>query len=324
MTEPLHIISLGAGVQSSTLALMASAGEITPMPNCAIFADTQDEPASVYQWLEYLIPKLTFPVLQVSKGRLSESSLKMKTTKDGRLFSRTDIPFYTLNHDGSSGKIRQRQCTRDFKIWPIIRRERELLGSELKAWRKKHRPALKILAAYKKAMVLFRKKLGPHVSFPSAAWDECQSDPMIVQWIGISRDEIKRMKPSREPWIVHRWPLVDAKMTREGCLKWMEARGHPRPPRSACVYCPFHDNEEWKRLKEQEPEAFARAVAFEREIQRVKAQSQNFKTTPFLHRSNQNIDTVDFDKLIAEKKAKQEAQGEEFGFTQECEGMCGI
>lgn len=43
-----HIISLGAGVQSSTLALMAAAGEIAPMPVAAIFADTQDEPASVY------------------------------------------------------------------------------------------------------------------------------------------------------------------------------------------------------------------------------------------------------------------------------------
>lgn len=47
-----HIISLGAGVQSSTMALMAAHGEITPMPDAAIFADTQAEPASVYKWLD--------------------------------------------------------------------------------------------------------------------------------------------------------------------------------------------------------------------------------------------------------------------------------
>jgi len=29
----LTVISLGAGVQSSTMALMAAAGEITPMPD---------------------------------------------------------------------------------------------------------------------------------------------------------------------------------------------------------------------------------------------------------------------------------------------------
>lgn len=41
MADPIHVISLGAGVQSSTMALMAANGEITPMPKCAIFADTQ-------------------------------------------------------------------------------------------------------------------------------------------------------------------------------------------------------------------------------------------------------------------------------------------
>jgi len=34
----MNIISLGAGVQSSTMALMAAHGEITPMPDCAIRA----------------------------------------------------------------------------------------------------------------------------------------------------------------------------------------------------------------------------------------------------------------------------------------------
>ena len=44
----LHVLSLGAGVQSSCMALMAARGEIGPMPTAAVFADTGDEPASVY------------------------------------------------------------------------------------------------------------------------------------------------------------------------------------------------------------------------------------------------------------------------------------
>lgn len=36
----LRALSLGAGVQSTTMALMAAHGEIGPMPDCAIFADT--------------------------------------------------------------------------------------------------------------------------------------------------------------------------------------------------------------------------------------------------------------------------------------------
>lgn len=65
MDRVKHIISLGAGVQSSTMALMAAAGEITPMPDCAIFADTQAEPKSVYKWLDWLEGQLPFPVIRV-------------------------------------------------------------------------------------------------------------------------------------------------------------------------------------------------------------------------------------------------------------------
>jgi 3'-phosphoadenosine 5'-phosphosulfate sulfotransferase (PAPS reductase)/FAD synthetase len=62
------IISLGAGVQSSTMALMAKHGEITPMPEFAIFADTQSEPSSVYRWLDWLGQQLPFPIIRVTKG----------------------------------------------------------------------------------------------------------------------------------------------------------------------------------------------------------------------------------------------------------------
>ena len=42
----LRVLSLGAGVQSTTLALMIEKGEI-PMVDCAIFADTMGEPKKV-------------------------------------------------------------------------------------------------------------------------------------------------------------------------------------------------------------------------------------------------------------------------------------
>ena len=54
-----HYLSLGAGVQSSTLALMYATGELSPMPEAAIFADTQAEPASVYEWLDWLETQLS-------------------------------------------------------------------------------------------------------------------------------------------------------------------------------------------------------------------------------------------------------------------------
>ena len=46
-----RVISLGAGVQSTVMALMAEAGDIGPRPDCAVFADTGWEPKEVYEHL---------------------------------------------------------------------------------------------------------------------------------------------------------------------------------------------------------------------------------------------------------------------------------
>lgn len=64
----LVVLSLGAGVQSSVMALMAAKGQITPMPDYAIFADTQAEPDHLYFWLDWLEKQLPFPVIRVTRG----------------------------------------------------------------------------------------------------------------------------------------------------------------------------------------------------------------------------------------------------------------
>ena len=83
-----NFLSLGAGVQSSTIALMAAHGEITPMPDAAIFADTKAEPASVYKWLDWLQVKLPFPVYRVSRGDMTKDSLNIIERKDKNGFYR--------------------------------------------------------------------------------------------------------------------------------------------------------------------------------------------------------------------------------------------
>jgi hypothetical protein len=100
--EPVHIISLGAGVQSSTMALMAAHGEIKPMPVCAIFADTQDEPARVYEWLDWLEKQLPFPIKRCTAGKLSADFLAMLRGEKKRA---GQPPFFIANKDGSKGPI---------------------------------------------------------------------------------------------------------------------------------------------------------------------------------------------------------------------------
>ena len=60
-SKALVVISLGAGVQSSTMALMAANGEL-PKPDCAIFADTGNEPKAVYTYLDFLKKILPYPI----------------------------------------------------------------------------------------------------------------------------------------------------------------------------------------------------------------------------------------------------------------------
>jgi hypothetical protein len=139
----------------------------------------------------------------------------------------------------------------------------------------------------------------------------------VVQWIGISTDEAHRMKPSRVKYATSRWPLIAAGISRRMCLAWMEARGYPTPPRSACVFCPYHSDHEWRRLRDKEPDEFAKAVEFERAYQAAKIQTVSKKGfVPYLHSSRVPLDQVDFSTDV------ERGQGLLWG--NECEGMCGV
>lgn len=124
----LRVLSLGAGVQSTTLALMAAHGEITPMPDCAIFADTGWEPVAVYEHLGRLERALPFPVHRVTAGNLREAAIA-----GGSLRARgfAAIPWFIRNADGSDG-LGKRQCTAHYKLDPIRRKIVELLGGRPK------------------------------------------------------------------------------------------------------------------------------------------------------------------------------------------------
>ena len=221
-----HIISLGAGVQSSTMALMAAHGEIEPMPEVAIFADTGWEPRAVYEWLGQLKKWLPFPVVRVGEGNLRDQEIAARmraTVSTGR--RNVFMPYY-VDSDGEEGRV-TRQCTAEYKIQPIEKyMRRTLLG------------------------------LAPRQRAPR--------EPVFSQWRGISADEAQRMKPSREPWFTVRYPLaMEHRMTRGDCLAWLARNGYPQAPRSACIGCPFHSDKEWVHLRDSSPAEWEDACVFD-------------------------------------------------------------
>ena len=123
------------------------------------------------------------------------------------------------------------------------------------------------------------------------------------------------MKPSRVPWSKNIWPLIDKNMSRSDCLKWMSSHNYP-PPRSACVYCPFHSDDEWRRLKNDDPIEFFKAVQFEKNLQLAATQQTSLTGVPWLTRRCVPLEEIDF------RNAEDAGQLSMFG--NECEGMCGV
>jgi hypothetical protein len=263
---------------------MAAKGEITPMPDFAIFADTQAEPTAVYKWIDWLEKQLPFPVHRVTKGDLTERSLtpmiRQKDSKNGKKGDskmKRVIPLFGIKPNGEKAAAIGRACTSDYKIIPILQELRKLCGI----------------------------KRG-------------QKETTVTQWIGISWDEIQRMKDSREPWTQHRFPLIEKTITRQQCKKWMLDNGYKEPPRSACYYCPFHDDNEWRHLRDHDPLHFQKAIEFDEKIrQAYKDKDKAFKMEVFIHRSCKPLKDVDLD--TDEQKGQTT-----WDFMAECEGMCGV
>ena len=89
-------------------------------------------------------------------------------------------------------------------------------------------------------------------------------------WLGISTDEIERMKPSGLNWYRHVYPLIELVPTsRVNCAALVESFGWPMPPKSRCWMCPNQSPLMWSDMRKQQPAEFAKAVAFEQEVQQA-------------------------------------------------------
>jgi hypothetical protein len=233
----LKVLSLGAGIQSSVVLLMSLRGEL-PRLDHAIFADTGWEPQAVYDTVLFLgnqCAEYGVPLHVVSCGRRIQDDAVVSQVRgkavDGQRWS--SMPLHTLqpaglflDEEGNTLKMPERkgmvrrQCTRDYKIDPIRRKVRELLGV--------------------------------------AKGRRVPRDERVEQWFGIGADETRRMRTPDEWWITNRYPLVqdcNPPLGRAGCYQWLE-KHYPEHTftRSACIGCPFRSNAEWRAIKQNATE----------------------------------------------------------------------
>ena len=220
----LRVLSLGAGVQSTTLALMMAEGEIEPVEH-AIFADTQWEPKSVYEHLEWLCEsnRLPFPVHRVTAGNLRQNILERRNTTGGHYAA---IPWHIVQSDGTQS-IGRRQCSSEYKLEPIMRKIRDLLG------------------------VTRHGYIAPG---------------SVEVVLGISFDEAHRMREPRQAYMRNVYPLVERSLRRYDCLLWLRRHSYPEPPKSACIGCPFTGDDRWRDRRDNHPEEWADAVLTDRQL----------------------------------------------------------
>lgn len=247
----LRVLSMGAGLQTIMLAEAAERGDFGPKPDFAVFADTEGEPQWVYDQLDWIEGRVSFPIRRISRGNL-EADLIAGVNATGQRYA--SIPCFVEGEDGRTAAGR-RQCTREYKLDPIVQEVRRALG-------------------------LKPRQRGP-------------KEPVVEVWIGFTTDELVRVTPSRKRYIHNRFPLLEARMSRRDCVTWMAERQLSIPKKSACVFCPYRTNVEWEDLKQSEPASFARAVVVDQAIRNGNPAKLRTKVQA-LHRSLKPLEEIDF------------------------------
>lgn len=282
MTD-LRVLNLGAGVQSTTVYLMAVRAELHF--DVAIFADTQDEPREVYRHLEWLKTLSGPPILTATAGRLGDDLIHGKNTT-GRRFAA--IPAFTTPDNGATVGMTKRQCSKEYKTEVIGRTiRRDVLG------------------------------LKPRQRVPKSIH--------VMQALGITMDEggrarrIKALFAKEHKWATPAFPLLDLFMTRADCLTWLVKHGGvPHDvPRSACVFCPYHSDTEWLRVK-SDPVDWARAVEIDRALRTTgSVANRDMKQVMYLHDSCKPLEEVELKPDPRERQMPM-------SFYRECSGGCGV
>lgn len=284
--KTIRVLSLGAGVQSTAIALMIKDGKLPPI-DAAVFADTQEEPQAVYSHLQWLMRETqsAFPTLVRTHGKLGEH---LKTGTDGQGGRFAAIPAFTkdpLNPEEKEGMTR-RQCTSEYKINVIQKAiRREILG------------------------------LKPRQRMPK--------DVEIVQLMGLSADEggrvaRTRLRMIRQGFATPNFPLWDQLITRSNCQMTLKGCVPHETPRSACVFCPYHKNREWQNIKANAAD-WARACEIDDAL-RVPGNVVNrgMDKQLFVHRSCVPLREADL--------TAPDPQPVQMGlaFEAECTGLCGV
>jgi hypothetical protein len=205
----------------------------------------------------------------------AERGLEIVTAKNGDIRADAfkpgrwaNMPLYVLGDEGKPAPI-LRQCSLEYKIKVV------------------HDVA--------------RRRLG----LPD--WRNYKGEPITI-WLGYSLDEVERMKESDAKYYRNDWPLIMQKrMNRGDCERYLKAHGLPIPEKSACVGCPWRTDASWASMKRHKPAQFAEAVDFDAKIRHARP---GMEKPVYLHKSLTPLSEANFGEDQTDM------------FLNQCDGPC--
>lgn len=257
----MKILSFGAGMQSTALALMSCENAMTngPAPNpmvpvydAVIICDLGLEQEWVVQQTEFVRKACIDAGIFFKKLDTHLYQDFMENFGERRTIS---IPWWTLRSDGHKSKM-PRFCTIDYKVVEIANFvRRELLG-------------------YKKGQHTKKEDIKAH-----------------EMHMGFSLEEKSRCGKNPHQLFVNHFPLVDMGWTRAESYKYILEKWGLDTKASACPFCPFHRNYYFQHIKEHDPAIYQSVVKLDH-LLRDKTPKPPMDSDLFISRSRKRIEDL--------------------------------
>ena len=255
-TNKVKILSCGAGMQSTALALMACENvreprkhPLVPVYDLIAFCDLGMEPPWVMDQVEFIRVAcreagIRFEILR--------SPLYEDYLRDFGKRRVVSIPFWTLDEDGKKGKM-MRNCTMDYKINLIQKYVRwEILG-------------------YKKGQRTRPADIKAH-----------------EMHIGFSTEEKRRCGENPHRMFINRFPLVEMGLERKDNYAYIRDAWRLETKASACTFCPFHRNYFFADLKQNHMGQYRDLVEFDEMLEREQPNTK-IRSKLYVSRSRKRI-----------------------------------
>lgn len=261
----LKILSCGAGMQSTALALMSCANkllsegrckgfnfqytELVPIYDAILFCDLGFEPSWVLTQVHFIKQACEWAGIPF---HILKSDLHKDYLNDFGKKRVVSIPFWTISADGKKGKM-MRNCTLDYKI---------TLMQNFVRWN---------LLGYKKGQ---RTKPGDHKAHE--------------MHLGFSKEEEKRCSENPHKMFVNKFPLCEMNLVRADNYAYIKDVWGLETKASACTFCPFHRNYFFQYIKKNDLPQYEDLIEFDNMLEREQPNTK-INSKLYISRSRKRI-----------------------------------